>query len=328
MTTSPNLNLPFVAAGQAQKHVTVNEGLVLIDSLMHLAVQGAPANAPPAEPAQGSRWLVGDTPDGAWTGHAGQLAVFLDGGWRFHAPRAGWLVHRGDSRELLAFDGAAWSSLAQPESLQGLELLGVGMEALAARPLSVAGESTLLTHAGDDYRLTINKAATTDTASVVLQSNWSGRAEMGLAGDDHLRIKVSPDGAAWTEAMRIDKASGGVSMRFFDSQQLVVGANAVGSVTPPSSGGIAFLSLVDASYPQNGVSSIFAYVGSSPLLTTMVLGSQAENRGTTTLTGTTSTDGKVGVAVDGSGHLFIENRFTGGVSRQFCLTFINSWRAL
>lgn len=83
MSTSPNLNLPFVAAGQAQKHVTVNEAVLAIDSLMHIAVDGSPAATPPAEPEQGSRWIVGEGATGDWAGHDGKLAVFLDGGWRF-----------------------------------------------------------------------------------------------------------------------------------------------------------------------------------------------------------------------------------------------------
>lgn len=58
------------------------------------------------------------------------------------------------------------------------------------------GDRVLFTHAGDDHRLAINKAGAADTASVILQSGWSGRTELGLAGDDDFRLKVSADRAA------------------------------------------------------------------------------------------------------------------------------------
>ena len=38
MTNTPNLSLPYLAAAQAQKHVTVNEVLSLIDALAQMAV--------------------------------------------------------------------------------------------------------------------------------------------------------------------------------------------------------------------------------------------------------------------------------------------------
>ena len=45
-----------------------------------------------------------------------------------------------------------------------------------------------------DHRLLIDKASPANTASQVFQSGASGRAEIGLAGDDDLHLKVSPDG--------------------------------------------------------------------------------------------------------------------------------------
>lgn len=218
MTTSPNLNLPFVAAGQAQKHVTVNEAVLAVDSLMHLAVDGAPADAPPSDPEQGSRWIVGSTPTGDWTGKAGRLAVFLDGGWRFHTPRSGWLVHVAETQTLLAYDGTGWSALATPTNLQQVERLGLATDADAANPLSARLNGALLTAlptadgGDDDLRLKLNKSGATDTVSLIYQSGFSGRAEIGLAGSDDLSVRVSPDGSAWTTSLIIDKDDGSVRM--------------------------------------------------------------------------------------------------------------------
>ncbi len=67
-------------------------------------------------------------------------------------------------------------------------------------------------HAGSDHRFKLNKNAAADTASLLFQTGWSGRAEMGLTGSDDFRINVSGDGAAWKSALVIDRASGAVSL--------------------------------------------------------------------------------------------------------------------
>ena len=61
-------------------------------------------------------------------------------------------------------------------------------------------------------RLTLNKETGTDTGSLLFQTGWSGRAEFGLTGDDSFHIKVSPDGAAWSEAITVNAANGQVTL--------------------------------------------------------------------------------------------------------------------
>ena len=39
MDFTPNLLLPYLAAAQAQKHVTLNEALRLLDALVQLVIQ-------------------------------------------------------------------------------------------------------------------------------------------------------------------------------------------------------------------------------------------------------------------------------------------------
>ena len=45
--TTTNLQMPYILAAQAQKHVTHNEALRLLDGLVHLSVRGAARTAPP-----------------------------------------------------------------------------------------------------------------------------------------------------------------------------------------------------------------------------------------------------------------------------------------
>ena len=58
--TSTHLLLPYLLAAQAQKHVTVNEALRLLDGLVQLAVLDRHLTTPPASPADGAQ--AADTP--------------------------------------------------------------------------------------------------------------------------------------------------------------------------------------------------------------------------------------------------------------------------
>ena len=53
-----NLLLPYILAAQAQKHVTHNDALRLLDGLVQLSVKGRDLTAPPASPAEGARYIV------------------------------------------------------------------------------------------------------------------------------------------------------------------------------------------------------------------------------------------------------------------------------
>jgi hypothetical protein len=109
--TSPNLILPYLAAGQAQKHVTVNETIQRLDALVQLAVASATTSAQPASPADGALYVLpaGKTGDDwdAMADHA--LAYYRDGAWEEIAPREGWLAFVKDADQLLHYTGAAWA---------------------------------------------------------------------------------------------------------------------------------------------------------------------------------------------------------------------------
>ncbi len=111
---TPRLSLPIVAAGQAQKHITVNEALGKLDGLVQLAVQSRTVAAQPASPADGSIHIL---PSGA-TGSswldmaAGLLARHADGVWEALTPQAGWLAWIIDEGLALIHDGANWTPLS------------------------------------------------------------------------------------------------------------------------------------------------------------------------------------------------------------------------
>ena len=209
---TPNLALPYLAPAQAQKHVTVNETVRALDALVLLAVESRQVGAPPDELGEGERYVVADGATGAWSGRDHAVAAFQDGAWSFFAPRTGWLAHVADEDVLVVYRDGAWSPAPlSAETLDSVPRLGVNAAADTINRFAVGSQASLFNHDGAGHRLKINKAAATDTASVLFQNGFSGRAEFGLAGSDTFSVKVSPDGAAWREALSIDPVRGVLS---------------------------------------------------------------------------------------------------------------------
>lgn len=214
MSDTTHLGLPLIAAAQAQKHVTHNEALARLDALVHLAVSERGRETPPTLPEEGDRTIVGAAPTGIFAGHADALAVFDAGAWRFLTPRAGWTAFVEDESRLVVFDGTDWREIeALLTALDAVESLGIGTAPDSANPLAAKLNGALFTAresgsgGSGDLRFTLNKESAGDTVSQLYQSGYSGRAEVGLVGSDDFSVKVSADGSAWTEALRIDRST-------------------------------------------------------------------------------------------------------------------------
>lgn len=214
-----NLALPLIAAAQASKHVTHNEALTGLDTLVQLACLDKDLTAPPANPAEGDRYLVAaPTPTGAWAGLAGQIVRYQDGRWLGFPPRAGWFAWIVDEGDVYTYSGSAWTSFrATLGALQNLSRLGLGTTADAANPFAAKLNAALWTArtqaegGSGDLRYTLNKETSARTLSLLFQTGFSARAEIGLLGDDDLHLKVSPEGTGAIDALRISRANGAVA---------------------------------------------------------------------------------------------------------------------
>src|SRR3954462_13482802 len=216
MSASANLALPFIEGGELLPDVTLNETLRLIDTLLQLATVDRDLNAPPGAPAEGQRWIVkaSPSPTGAWVGHGNHLAAWQDGGCVFCVPQVGWFAYVIDEGALVAWNGGPWvSALAILSTLQNLALLGVGATADSTNPLSAKLNNTLwvaktVAEGGDgNLRYKMSKESAAKTLSLLMQTNFSGRAELGLTGDDDFHLKVSADGSTWAEALTISRST-------------------------------------------------------------------------------------------------------------------------
>ncbi|MFD1810577.1 DUF2793 domain-containing protein [Gemmobacter lanyuensis] len=105
------------APAQAQKHVTHNEALQILDALAQLSVEGFGAQTPPVNPAVGQIWALGPAPMGEWAGQ-GAAGAAPAGGLDLD-PLEGWRAWGRAEGELRICRGGAWQRLPL-ENMAGL----------------------------------------------------------------------------------------------------------------------------------------------------------------------------------------------------------------
>ncbi len=250
-----NLALPYILPSQAQKHVTHNEALQRLDAAVQLTIHQQ-LTAPPATPAEGDCYLVLPDATAAWAGKDGQLAMRQDAAWLYLSPKNGWCALFRESGDLRSFDGATWQAISL-RSDQSVAMIGVNAAPDNTNRLAVSSPASLFSHEGHGHQLKLNKAAVGETGTILFQTGWAGRAELGLAGNDDFSIKVSSDGSSWKTALRISgtgivetperpaaaasrtagtatPASG--SLTGFDALRLLQGSIQLGTTVPSGSG--------------------------------------------------------------------------------------------
>lgn len=212
---SDRLKLNYLMPAQAQKHVTVNEAFRALDAIIHLRVLDRDLASQPSSPSNGDAYILPSGPTGdSWDTYSqNDIAVYSDNAWSPYPPSEGWRAFVRDEAITLLFDGAGWVDEAGLiDSVNNLSVLGLGTTADQSNPFSAKLNTALWTARYDgeggtgDLRCTLNKETSEDTVSLLFQSGFSGRAEIGLIGDEDLVFKVSPDGSIWKESIRITSA--------------------------------------------------------------------------------------------------------------------------
>jgi hypothetical protein len=257
--TTARHQLPYIMPNQAQSHVTHNEALRRLDAMVHISVASRSLPAPPPGPAAGEAYLVPEAgASGAFAGHEEELATFQDGTWFFVRPGPGWVVHVEDEALLLVHLVDGWKAFVSADTMLA-ETLGINTMSDETNRFALKSDAALFSHAAEtggsgDMRLKLNRQTSSSTASLLFQSAWSGRAEMGLAGDDKWRLKVSADGGSWADALIVDGSTGRVGVGIAAPTALldVGGTVRMGNYTqaalpdPVASGSGAMACVVDA----------------------------------------------------------------------------------
>lgn len=320
-TATDKLALPYLQPGQALKIITHNEALRRIDSGLYLSCSDMNAPALPEDPADGL-CLVLSPGAGSPLEHAGDIGIFLKGVWDWFTPSSGFVLWDEAGQTLRVFDGAGWVLPVKQQALETLPSLGLNTPATSAQRLALASDTSLFSHDGDSHRMSVNRAADTNVASLIFQTNFAGEAEIGLAGDQGFSVKTSADGGVnWAERLTTPSDYAGIRAPAFGSIRAYIGSNTAQFIETPATGGIFAITIVsDGQFPRVSHSGLIAYdTGQSPALVVLAKTARLEVHGDMILDGTISAPDNIGVsAVDGG--LYVENRINN--QRVISLTFL------
>ncbi len=104
---TPRLDLPYLIQSQAQKEVTHNTALNILDAFTQTAVETTTLIAPPAG-VEGNLYIVGANATGAWAGYSGQLAQFIGGSWNFYSPLPKMRIWDKATSQPLVYQSGVW----------------------------------------------------------------------------------------------------------------------------------------------------------------------------------------------------------------------------
>jgi len=101
--TTTDLGLPFIEGSQAQKHVTHNEALRILDAAIQ---SGCWILCAPRAPSPARASATCATGAMHMAGHSNAIATWQDGIWAFLAPRTGWCIWSVRDNVVFVFDGS------------------------------------------------------------------------------------------------------------------------------------------------------------------------------------------------------------------------------
>ena len=112
-----------------------NEALQVLDTFVAAAVDEGPRNDPPTAPVDGSCFIVGSDPTGAWAGHASKLTTYSAAGWRFVDPPEGLHAWIKSQNVNAVRRGSAWDIgdvRCTRLLISGIQTIGPQLPAIAA----------------------------------------------------------------------------------------------------------------------------------------------------------------------------------------------------
>lgn len=139
MFKTSQFELPLLAEGQAQKHVTVNDALARLDAVSQLRIASRSLGVAPLDAVDGTCYFVPEGATGLWGEHASKLVFWSNGGWASLSPKQGWQAWIEDEAIAVRFNGADWIEDVPPvpqgvsfEKLDILQAISAGPEVTTA----------------------------------------------------------------------------------------------------------------------------------------------------------------------------------------------------
>lgn len=202
------LQLPLIAAAQAQKHVTHNEAIMRLDGLVQMTALSYTTNVQPGSPSDGDLYLLPAGKTGTdWDGYSNHaVAHRYDGIWHQYHPSQGWLCFVRDTASLYYYTGSQWAQCA-PLSLPTRQVFtsgsGTYTTPTACRQLRVRMKGGGAGGAGSGSTGPNDGGAGGDTSfnSVVAKGGNAGSSATGAPG-------LGGTGGSGMASLRIPGAAG------------------------------------------------------------------------------------------------------------------------
>ena len=150
-------------------------------------------NTPPALPAVRTRYVVGPSPNGAWTGRANAIAYNnSDDQWSFNTPSSvnghGWTVFNRADNLYYGWNGTSWATLGDTSAVEGdiTALEGELADEIAARASADTTLGSAIT----------SEATARASADTTLQTNITAEASTRAAADTALGVLIAANSAS------------------------------------------------------------------------------------------------------------------------------------
>ncbi len=184
MDQSTNLNMPYIMASQAQKHVTHNEAIRTLDALVQISIIDKDLSTPPASPNDGDRYIPATGATGEWAGKEDRIAAYQDGAWMFYIPSDGFLAFITDESLIYVYNSTNWTLYTDGKIGGPATILNAGTNGgetrfeLAEEEITLAGSSIDSTIVIPDRAIVF--AVTTRTTQTITGAT---SYDCGIAGD-------------------------------------------------------------------------------------------------------------------------------------------------
>lgn len=212
MSESVRLKLPYLEAAQAQKHVTVNEGLAVLDALVSATALDKDLTAPPGGESDGDAYIVAAGSSGAWAGWDDSLAAVIDGSYVRHLPFEGMMVWVADEASFYVYASGAWTAYG-----------GGALSDLSDVTITAIAAGELLVWDGADW---INR--TLAEAGIAAASHSHSAADIASGTLAHERGGLEADVSAYAGLVKI---SGGATSAVAAPSGAVVGTTDTQTLT-------------------------------------------------------------------------------------------------
>lgn len=107
MSNSPRLGIPYLVESQAQKEVTHNEAINMIELLVH-PISESVLSTPPANPIEGALYLIGLGATGEWEGKDNYITEYISGSWKYCPPVDGMRIWDKNTGQALFYKAGSW----------------------------------------------------------------------------------------------------------------------------------------------------------------------------------------------------------------------------